>query len=90
MNTKGSRLKKLLPGLSEKKITSIVQEIARRECWSEDLMWTGLHNLRHGREAQVYRMAMGLVQAAGSWSSVKAAQGYAELARICPIPPERK
>ena len=60
-----NHLKKVLPNLQPARVTQVVKEVALKNKWDEKLIWSGLHNMRHGRAADVYRMAMRAVQTAG-------------------------
>lgn len=81
------RMAKIFPGLSLTRITTIVQKVSAEEFWDPELLWTGAHNLRHGRAADVYKEGMKAVRAAGSWGSDGAAMTYAlpNEARVCPL-----
>jgi len=85
LQTPRNKNRRVLPRLDLVKVSRIVQAVADEHRWDDKLLWTGLHNMRHGRAAAVNRMAIGMVQAAGSWESETAARGYAELARVCPL-----
>lgn len=48
---------RLLPNYRAERATAVVKEVAEREAWDSDLLWTGMHNLRHALAADLHRQA---------------------------------
>lgn len=72
---------RVLPECNLQRITQIVKEVATQARWDPDLLWSGAHNLRHGRASTVYEEALRAVQKAGAWSSSVGVRVYAEVGR---------
>ena len=75
---------RLLPNISLKRITTLVQTAVICDHWRPELLWTGAHNLRHGAAAKVHGDLMSGVRASGGWDGLASAMGYARLARVTP------
>ena len=84
MNKKSSKDEKILPGLDLGKLSQVVREVAERESWDPELLWTGAHNLRHGRARKIAEAAQASLREAGSWKSDVGKRVYAELKRVQP------
>lgn len=65
-----------LHGLSLTRLSGLVREAATHGGWEEDLLWTGAHNLRHGRAASIARQKWQELREAGSWRSAVAERVY--------------
>ena len=63
---KAARLR-IFPGYTAKRVSEIVRECAEQYDWPEDVMYTGHHNVRHGRAAKAFVDGMEAVRAQGRW-----------------------
>ena len=58
---------RIFPGYTAKRVSEIVRECAEQYDWPEDVMYTGHHNVRHGRAAKAFVDGMEAVRAQGRW-----------------------
>lgn len=75
---------RMFPGLDTKKLSEFVKLHAEQEGWNSDLWWSGIHNLRHGLAAQVFREGVQRTRDAGSWLGGDAEGRYGRQGRIGP------
>jgi integrase len=75
---------KMFPKANAKRLSSFVKQHAQRNKWNPDLWWSGIHNLRHGLAAEVFREGILRTRAAGSWQGSDAEQRYGRQGRIGP------
>jgi integrase len=46
---------RFFPNVTSSTLSAFVKQVAQEEGWNPDLWWSGVHNLRHGLAAQVFR-----------------------------------
>ena len=49
---------KIFPNLDTDYINRLIRTVASEQGWDPDLLWTGIHNLRHGKAAEVMQKAI--------------------------------
>jgi integrase len=75
---------KMFPGFRRTEATRVVKEMAARDGWDADLLWTGIHNLRHSRAATLFREGIERVREVGGWKGRDGERRYGRQARIGP------
>jgi integrase len=80
---------KVFPGFRRSEATRVVREMATADGWDPDLLWTGIHNLRHSRAATLLQEGLQRVRDAGGWKGRDAEHRYGRQARIGPKDRER-
>jgi integrase len=75
---------KLFPRLDTSYINSLIRAVAKEQQWDPELLWTGLHNLRHGAAARWIRYCHERLKELGGWKSSKVARWYARQWRTYP------
>ena len=65
-------------------VSQHVNNHAAREGWNPDLRWSGVHNLRHGLAAKIFREGVQRTRDAGSWLGPDVEQRYWRKGRIGP------
>lgn len=90
-NARGSvrETEKVFPNFKRHQATAVVQRVAKREGWDPDLIWDGIHNMRHGIAASTYREGILATRAVGAWQGRDAVHRYGRQGRIGPADRKR-
>jgi integrase len=75
---------RLFKGVTAEEVTRHVQEIAERDNWDPDQIWSGIHNLRHGAAAAFMHDAYARLRQIGNWTSNEGSANYSREGRIGP------
>jgi hypothetical protein len=74
----------LFPGLDVAYINDLIRAMAEEKGWDPESLWTGLHNLRHGKAAETLQKGIEAVRQVGGWKSGVAETRYGMQIRKAP------